>query len=165
MNVLAISSNYPHENDSTCGVFAARQFAEMHKLGADLTVLVPHAYAPRFIACFERYKAFRCWKLIRRDGINAIIFRFLRFPGQWMLKWDGQSAFWSAKSLVSKMHNDKPFDIIYARGFWFEADIAVRLSKLFDIPAVGVGIGTDVNVRPTHSASFHKRFVAVFTDP
>jgi hypothetical protein len=49
VNVLAISSNYPYENDPTCGVFAARQFAEMCKLGADVTVLVPLPYAPSFM--------------------------------------------------------------------------------------------------------------------
>lgn len=161
MNVLAISSNYPHESDPACGVFAARQFVEMHKLGADVTVLVPHPYVPSFMTHFERYKPYRSRKLISYDGIKSHIFRFFRFPGRWMLKWDGMSAFEFSKSLIRRLHKKNPFDIIYARGFWLESDIAIRSSKLLGIPAVGVGIGTDVNVRPKFGASFHKYFVDI----
>lgn len=161
MRVLIISHNYPHQDDPACGIFAVRQFLEMGKLGCRSTVLVPGAYAPDFVSRLERYKLFRPRRLIQYDGLESIPFRFLRPPGRYFLLWDGFSAFHTIKKRIHEIHMKDPFDIIYARGFWLEADIGIRLSKFLNLPVVGVAMGSDVNVTPTLGRSFNRHFINI----
>ncbi len=158
MNILAISHNYPHKDDVTCGVFAARQFQKMNQLGSDVHVLVPLAYAPSWVSRFERYKLFRTRSLIQYPGIEAEAFRYLHPPGKLGLLADGLSAALAVRKRILQVHQEKPFDVIFARGFWLEADIGIRLSRLIGVPVVAVGIGSDVNVAPELGKAFQRKF-------
>jgi teichuronic acid biosynthesis glycosyltransferase TuaC len=159
LRILAISDIFPHENDPTSGIFAARQFLEMAKQGAQVTVLVPYMYIPHWTKRFKKYSlSVSPRKMIEYDSLSVISVCFFRSPGKWMLLWDGFAAYLASKSKVYAAHKANPFDIIYCRGFWRETDIGLRLSKRMKVPVVGVGIGTDVNVLPEYSDKHYRYF-------
>ena len=90
VRVLAISHNFPHEEDLTCGIFADRQLTEMARQGADIVLMVPIIYAPEAIHRIGRYKDFGpTRKLIFDDAIQAYVQAFFRPPGRFFLPYDG----------------------------------------------------------------------------
>jgi len=161
IRVLAISHNWPHEDDPSCGIFMDRQMRGLRELGADITVLVPLAYVPGFMSRFERYKLFRPRKPVEYAGIYSKVFRFFRLPGSWAERWDGLSCYLSMQRWVKRQHKRKKFDVIYSRCLIPEGDIGIRLSRLLDIPVLGVGIGHDANILPSLSSSLNRHFVWV----
>jgi len=158
LRVLAISGNFPHRDDPACGIFAARQFAEMKRQGADVTVMVPVARAPKFILKLGMYRQFRRREFIEYEGLDIVEDSFLRLPGKYSLFFDGFSAYLTIRNEIRRRHKQKPYSVIYARGFWLEADVGIRLGRLLGIPVVGAGIGSDVNVRPDRGRLFHGFF-------
>lgn len=156
--MLAISSNFPHEEDPACGIFAARQFAGLKKEGADITVIVPYPYAPYFINRFERYRLFRRRKLISFDGINTVEARLFHLPFKRAILYHGVCCYLFIRNKIRRLYQQNAFDVIYARGFWLEADLGLRLGALLNLPVVGVGIGSDVNVRPNLGEKYFEYF-------
>ncbi len=158
MRILAITHNFPHQDDPSCGVFAARQFQKMNQLGSDVHVLVPLAYAPSWFSRFERYKLFRPRSLIQYAGVKAEGFLYLHPPKKLGLLADGRSAAMAVRKRVLQLHRERPFDVIFARGFWLEAEIGIHLSRLIHIPVAAVGMGSDVNVTPELGKAFQRKF-------
>jgi glycosyltransferase involved in cell wall biosynthesis len=161
MRILAISNNMPHEDDPVCGIFAARQFREMRRQGADLTVLCVNAYLPRFIARSRRYRFFRRRRLLPLDGIRQVLVHYLRPPGKYSLLLDSIIAARCAHRQISQLHRQGPFSVIYGRGFWLPADIGLRLGRRLGVPVAGMGTGSDVNVCPELGPIFYKRFARI----
>ncbi len=157
MRILAISHNFPHKDDPSCGIFAQLQLSGVARLGADIDLLVPLAYAPEFIAKSERYKLFRKRRLLHFDGVNEQLLRYFKIPGAWFRRWEGLSGYMSALRMINK----KKYDAIYAIGFFPEADIAVRLKSKFHIPVTALAIGTDINVVPKINKKMYQRYVTV----
>ncbi len=161
MRVLAISHNYPHKDDPTCGMFAARQLREMHNQGAEIKTIVPLAYMPGFISQLERYGLFRYRDLIQYEGIDADLAYYIHLPIKGAHKWDGLTGYLISKNKIKRWHKEKPFDVIFAIQLFPEADMAVRFSRLLNIPAVGLGIGTDVNSITSQEEVKYNKFVRI----
>ena len=164
LNILAISHNYPHSDDPSCGIFTARQLLGLRDAGVDITVVVPLVYAPAFINRFERYKLYRPRQLIQYDRINSFVVRFPRPAGKWPIRWDGLSCYVCAKNRILQWHKNRPFDLIYARCLFPEGDVGVRLSRQLRIPVVGVGIGHDVNLVPYYSRSLYRHYAWIINN-
>jgi len=164
MKILAISHLFPNVGNKHFGIFAARQFATMKQLGADVTVLVPTVWVPGFLWWLRP-----TWKnleqnrmLVRYDELETIAVPYLRLTrGFWSCRWEGLCVFYSSKNKVLELHRKIPFDVIFGRGFFPGADVGVRLAKTLKIPVVGFGIGSDVNVVPHYSRSMYRHFVRV----
>jgi hypothetical protein len=58
MNILAISHLFPHLKERRYGIFVARQLSEIHRLGTEITVIVPRVWCPAFLQRFERWKGY-----------------------------------------------------------------------------------------------------------
>lgn len=160
MRILAISHLFPHIESPNCGIFVARQFAGMAKLGADITIFVPTVWCPKVLRYFNRWKNYDHKRpLCEHEGLYTITAPYLRPPGGWFYRWAGLSAFCSLRRKASEMHQSKPFDVILGRCFFPDGDAAIRLSRVLKIPVVGLGIGSEVNETPDWSKSLYKHFV------
>ncbi len=161
MRILAITHLFPNEGNCNDGIFAARQLAEMKKQGADITVLVPMVWCPRFLRWFRRWRIYNHkWKCFYRD-IEGLGISYLRFPGRWFYPLASRSVFYAIKNTVVKLHKEKPIDIIYARFFAPDGYAALELSNMLGVPAVAVGAGDDVNVDPHFNRFIYRDFVRV----
>ncbi len=161
MKVLAIAHNYPHKDDSSCGTFVQLQLSGLAKLGADIDLLVPLAYAPKFIAKTKRYRLFRYRHLLHLDGINEELIRYIKLPGKWYHRWGGLACYLSAKKRVLRRHREEPYDLIYGVCLFPEGDMAIRLGELLKIPVVVRAIGNDVNSVPHFGKSVYRRYVEI----
>jgi teichuronic acid biosynthesis glycosyltransferase TuaC len=163
MRVLAITNNLPHQDDSVCGIFAARQFLELKRQGADISVLVINAFLPWPITAAARYRYFRRRRLLPLNGIELRMVHFVRPPGRYALLIDGMLAYWRIRRLAGLLHRQHPFSIIYARGLWLPAELGLRLGRALGIPVLGMATGSDVNVCPEYGPMFHRRFLKIAT--
>jgi teichuronic acid biosynthesis glycosyltransferase TuaC len=158
MRVLAISNNMPHEDDPVCGIFAARQFLEMQRQGAEVTVLCVNAFLPRMISRNPRYRYFRRRRLLPLTGIRQVMVHYVRPPGKYALLLDAMIASQCAQRRIASVHREVPFSVIYGRGLWLPSEVGLRIGRPLGLPVVGVGTGSDVNVCPDYGRLFHRRF-------
>ena len=159
MKILAITHNFPNEGNRNHGIFAARQLMEMKNQGADITVLVPLVWCPAFLRSFKRWRIYNHkWKC-EYKSIKALSIPYFRLPGRWFYPWAGRSVFHAIRDKAIKLHEEDPFDVIYARFFFPDGYAALRLSRVIGIPVVAVGAGNDVNVDPHLSRIVYRDFV------
>lgn len=164
MRILAISHLFPHPADPQLGIFAARQFAAFQKLGSETIVLFPTIKIPVFLQYFKKKwgKYDEKHRPLTDYGLNVIQVPCVRLSkGIGFCRWDGLILYLAIKRQILRLHEEKPFDIIYGRGLFPGADTAGCLSKLLKIPAVGVAIGGDVNQAPNHNSTMRRHFLKV----
>jgi glycosyltransferase involved in cell wall biosynthesis len=164
VRILAISHLFPNVGNKHFGIFSARQFTAMQDLGAEVVVFVPTVWVPGPLTYFRR-----SWRdshaqrsLVEYAGLETHLVPYLRLTrGFWSCRWEGLCVYHLMKERALAMHRQEPFDVIYGKGFFPGADAAIRLSRLLHIPAVGEGIGSDVNVVPDYSRAMYRHFVWV----
>lgn len=160
MRILAISHLFPHLDEKRYGIFVARQLSEMHRLGADITVIVPVVWCPAFLRFFKRWQAYDHRRpLCKYDGLKTIPVPYIRPPGNWYNRWAGLVAFWAMRKKALELHKEREFDVIYATDFFPNGDAAVRLAKCTNIPVACLGIGVDVNITAHSSKIMYRHFV------
>jgi teichuronic acid biosynthesis glycosyltransferase TuaC len=162
MNILAISHLFPTITNKTKGIFSARQFCMMHRLGAEVTVVVPAVWMPGFFGLFrDRWKDYADKNTpLNYPGLNIISVPYLQpSRGNFSTRWVGLFVYLSMKKIILELHDKKPFDVIYGKCFFPEADAGLRLSKFLQIPVVGEGIGSDVHIAPDYSRYMYRHFV------
>ncbi|MFA5293123.1 MAG: glycosyltransferase, partial [Phycisphaerae bacterium] len=137
----------------------ARQLEEMEKQGADIEVIVPMVKCPKFLSNFQRWRIYNHQWRCEFKGIKAISAPYFRLPGKWFRHWAFIAVFMAVRKQVIKLHQKKPFDIIYARFLFPEGYAAVRLSETLKIPVVGVGAGDEINIYPNDSIVFKKDMI------
>jgi glycosyltransferase involved in cell wall biosynthesis len=160
MRILAISHLFPNLKETRYGIFVARQLSEIHRLGAEITVIVPRVWCPGFLRYFDRWKNHdhKC-PLRRFEGIETFSVPYLRPPGNFYNRWSGLAAFHAMKSKALELHNTRKFDVIYATDFFPDGDAAVRLAKYLKLPAACLCIGVDVNITAQSSGIIYRHFV------
>lgn len=160
VKILAISHLFPHFKEPRYGIFVARQLSEISRLGADIKLIVPRVWCPKFLRCFERWKNHdhKC-PLCRYDGIETFSIPYLRPPGNFYNRWSGLVAFEAMKRKALELHKKEKFDIIYATDLFPDGDAAARLSKCLNVPAACLCIGVDVNITAHSSKIIYRHFV------
>ena len=160
MKILAISHLFPNLKEARYGIFVARQLSEIHRLGAEITVIVPRVWCPEFLRKFNRWKDYdhKC-PLCRFEGIETFSVPYLRLPGNFYNRWSGMAAFHAMKSKALELNNSKKFDVIYATDFFPDGDAAVRLAQYLRIPAACLSIGVDANITAQSSRNIYRHFV------
>ena len=160
MRILAVSHLFPNLKETRYGIFAARQLSEIHRLGAEITVLVPRVRRPGFLRHFDKWKNYdHKSPLCRFEGIEAVSLPYIRLPGNFYNRWSGLAAFRAMKNKTLELHKSKNFDVIYATDFFPDGDAAVRLARYLKLPAACLCIGVDVNITAHSSGIIHRHFV------
>ncbi len=162
MKILVISHLFPSTKNRNYGIFMARQLEEMAKQGMDISVIVPMVWTPSILRKFRKWKNYdHNAPVLNFKGLTTYQVSYVRITGNWFYRWNGLSIFWAIKKLARKLNHKQHFDIIYARCFFPDGDAALRLGKTLKLPAVCVGIGSDINLVPNYSKSIYKRFVTI----
>jgi glycosyltransferase involved in cell wall biosynthesis len=164
VRILAITHNFPNEGNREHGIFAARQLVEMKKQGADITVLTPVVWCPGFLRNFKRWRNYNHHWKCEYGAIQAITAAYLRLPGKWYRWWAERSVFGAIRDKAVGLHRSKPFDVIYARFLYPEGYATIRLSKILQIPAVGVAAGSEVNLIPSQSLLLKRRLIRILNE-
>ena len=160
MRILALSHLYPHTAEPRYGIFVARQLEAMAKCGAEITLLVPRPYRPKFLlSALGRSKTLTHeTELIPFDGVEARMIVHPALPGAWYKSYVGSVAAKVASATVRELHQQQKFDVIYATDLYVSGDMAWRLGEQFGIPSTCLAIGSDVNevphLSPRLSATF-----------
>lgn len=164
MRILFISNLFPYVADKVYGVYTGRQVEMAAWLGADISVLFTIVWIPQILQRFSpKYKDYnKKHTPVEYPGVKVTTIPYIRLTrGTGCFKRDGFCIFHAAKKKVLSMHREKPFDMIYGKGIFPSADAAVRFSRLLHIPAVGEGIGGDVNIVPDYSQEMYKHFLRI----
>lgn len=164
MRILVISHLYPFVTNKTYGIFTARQFEMAAKLGADITIIFPIVWIPVVLQKFN--SKWRDYNKVHAPvyfkDVKVITVPYFRVNRSFSsCRWDGFFISKSARRKILQLHCDNPFDIVYGKGIFPSADVAVRISRLLKIPAVGEGIGSDVDVVPDYSRVMYRHFLRV----
>lgn len=160
MRILAISHLFPNLKEKRYGIFVARQLSEIHRLGAEIAVIVPRVWCPSLARHFNRWKNQNHKSpLCRFEGIETISLPYLRLPGNFYNRWSGLSVFHAVKDRALELHNGRKFDIIYATDFFPDGDAAVRLAKYLKLPAACLSIGVDVNITAHSNRMIYRHFI------
>jgi teichuronic acid biosynthesis glycosyltransferase TuaC len=160
VRILAISHLFPNLKEKRYGIFVARQLSEIHRIGAEITVIVPRVWCPGLLRHFDRWKNHdHKSPLCRFEGIETFSVPYLRPPGNFYNRWSGLAAFRAMKSKALELHKCRKFDVIYATDFFPDGDAAVRLAKYLKLPAACLSIGVDVNITAQSSGIIYRHFV------
>ncbi len=162
MRLLVISNLYPYKTNKFFGIFTARQFGMAARLGVDVTIVFAYIWIPKVIQKLSsNYRDFDANHMpIDTPGIKVLPIRCPRYTrGMGGYRWDGLSIYYSARRLITRLHAEKPFDVIYGKGIFPSADAGVRFKKVLGVPVVGEGVGSDVHVAPDYSPGMYRHFV------
>ncbi|MBN2383613.1 glycosyltransferase [bacterium] len=160
MRILAISHLFPHQKEPRYGIFAARQLEEMHKQGADITVIVPRVWCPGVLRTFNRWKKYDHESpLCTFEGLETFKVPVFWLPGNFYNRWSGLATFLALKEKALELHKNKAFDMIYATGFFPDGEAASRLARFLKVPAACLSIGVDVNITAHSSRRIYRHFV------
>ncbi|MFQ5423541.1 MAG: glycosyltransferase [Phycisphaerae bacterium] len=157
MRILAITHLFPHEADTSNGVFIVRHLAELQRQGQELEVYVPLIWAPGIYRAIKPGTSVdHNRRLCVFEGLRARPVPYVRFPGMWFARWDGLALYLQMRRMARRDHQQRPFDIVYGICWMPECDTALRLARSLRIPAAGYAIGSDINVVPTRSRRLHR---------
>lgn len=162
MRILAITNLFPTTNDKIGGIFTARQFEMLAQLGADITIVFTIIWIPDFLQRTSlKYKDYnKRHTPLQCPGVNVITVPYVRWTRSMAgYRWDGLCIYHSAKKMIHRMHSAKHFDVLYGKGIFPSSDAAVRFARFLNIPAVGEGIGDDVNTAPDYSPGMYRHFL------
>jgi glycosyltransferase involved in cell wall biosynthesis len=162
MRILFVSNLFPCVASKVQGIFTLRQVETATRLGADITVLFTTVWIPQMLQYLSsRYKDYdKKHAPLDCSGIRVITVPAIRWTrGIEGYRWDGLFIYHAAKKKVLSLHQKTPFDVIYGKGIFPSADAAVRFAKLLHIPAIGEGIGGDVNIVPDYSPAMYRHFL------
>ncbi len=146
MRILAISHNFPNSRNANEGAFVARQFHELARQGNDVAVFVPAAWIPTPLTYLrsgelrDKRQNF-CYKDMKAEDI-----RFPCIPHMQALPLNNKMAYFVLRNKLKKAHQEKPFDIIYARFLFVDGFVAAKLSRDLNVPCVAVSAGSDLNL-------------------
>ena len=163
MRILAVAHLWPNEVEPRYGIFVSRQLEAMAAEGADITLLVPRLYCPTWIRWLFKKPASYNHKLAiaKVPGVKAIPIPYVGLPGQWFNRYSGLSVFTSIRGQAKRLHQQKPFDVIYATELFLNGDAARRLSSELKIPVACLSIGSDINVTAQATPALRQHFANI----
>lgn len=146
LNILTLSTLFPHAASPNFGIFVERQTAELAgRPEANVTVLNPIGIPPPPLRALAPYRALtmlpdhEIWR-----GLNVHRPRFPLIP-----KFGGarnpERMANALLPLIEKLHGENPFDLIDAEFFYPDGPAAMRLSAALNIPFTIKARGADIH--------------------
>jgi teichuronic acid biosynthesis glycosyltransferase TuaC len=135
VNILVVSSNYPHAGHPYSGAFNEKLAGVMTRLGAGVVVLSPKPYVPPLLSnLVPRWKAYgRAAKFDLRNGIHIYRPTYPQIPHFG----SGLSADWLAFlwcwSMAKKLHSRLIFDAVLALDMMGPGVMGWRIAKMLGI--------------------------------
>jgi glycosyltransferase involved in cell wall biosynthesis len=149
MHLLVVTDQFPTKSRPDAGLFVARQVLALERQGVSVTVLVARLPEIWPLSESQRWRDYgdRSW---RRGDVAARIepYPFARPPGAWFKPFEGRVKAPGARRVARRVHALHRFDCVLGVDLTASAPVALLLARELGIPAVGLGIGSDVMLRP-----------------
>jgi len=153
LRVLTFTNLFPNSVDRTHGIFIYQRSAFLaRRPGNDVAVVAPVPWFPRWLKTRRWQAAAKIATMDEIDGLTVHHPRYFLLPKIWIPA-HGLSMAAGCRSLVAKLHKQKPFDCIDAHFVYPDGFAAVLLGKYLGIPVVVSARGTDINLYPSFRLS------------
>ncbi|MGI9540292.1 MAG: glycosyltransferase, partial [Miltoncostaeaceae bacterium] len=149
MKVLMLSHMYPSPVNPTAGVFVHEQVKALVRLGHDVRVMSPSAWAPPFVA---RYRAHREVPLTDTIETVPVIYPTkITLPGARLGVRNADAMLVAIRRLCHRIHGRWPFDVIHAHMLVPDGWAAAAVGAELGVPVLATTHRADVLDLPQRS--------------
>ncbi|MGH9685852.1 MAG: glycosyltransferase [Candidatus Acidiferrales bacterium] len=136
LKVLVLSKNYPNPVLEVMGLWAEAMVRSSQKF-CEPKVISPVQYCPPVPGLPEYYTRLRTIPRKRwLNGIEVFHPRFITGPGYSLYSIESAAYYMAVRSLVQRLRQEFPFDLIHAHFTYPDGVVAVRLAKRFRVPVI-----------------------------
>lgn len=163
LKILAISHLYPNAAEPRYGVFVARQLEAMVAAGAQIEVVVPRLYSPKWLngVLNRPVRMDHTAALLSANEILGHSVAYFSWPGKSFKRRAGKAMYRAVRPLVTQRHQSQRFDIVYGTDWFLGCDVAHRIARQLKLPSAGLAIGDDVNITAEQSRRHRKQFIQI----
>lgn len=149
MNVLVLSHLFPNEFDMASGTFVREQVQSLRALGANVVVVSPSYWGPKWLRFFESVRKRLVIPAVSEiDGFPVYRPRVPILPKNGGYFAWGMLFYLACRRLILELAEKHRFDLIHAHTALPDGFAAVLLARDLHVPAVCTLHGSDVNVYP-----------------
>jgi glycosyltransferase involved in cell wall biosynthesis len=149
MRVLVFSSLYPNAAMPQLGLFVHRRAEAVSRAGAEVRVVAPVPYFPRFVP-IERWRVFaEVPDRERRSGLEVTHPRYAHSPGPGMYL-QAWNLYRATLPHLRRIRREFDFDVIDAHYVYPDGVAAEHLAHKLGVPCVLTARGSDINVLPRY---------------
>ncbi len=137
MRILLVSHMYPNSFNPVAGIFVRQQAEALQALGIELIVISPVPWAPgplRLHPKWARYAEIPLEEDV--NGIHVFHPRVPEFPRSYGLRFSGWLYQTSVKPLLTKLHCQRPFDLVHAHVALPDGASALAFCRHYNVPLV-----------------------------
>jgi glycosyltransferase involved in cell wall biosynthesis len=129
------------------GIFISREAQYLARYDIESEFLVPSPWAPWPLYFFARWKSYNPENVLTGPKeFRSEIVRYLRPPGLWFRRFEGQSMTFGITSTAMRWHQENPFDVVMGVSMFPDAEAAVTVGRTLNIPVATLAVGSDVMV-------------------
>lgn len=145
MKILVYTTLFPNHIQPGRGIFTKQRMFHFAKLpGCAVKVVAPIPYCPSWSALGKWYQYSQIKKYEVIDGIEVYHPRYPLIPKVSMAV-HGFSLFLASLSLVKRLHQKFPFDLIDSHFIYPDGFAAILLGKAMNKPVVVSALGSDIH--------------------
>lgn len=133
--VLVLSRNYPNNVLERLGLWVKRLVHHCAET-CETKVISPVPYCPPIFSATEYGRFRRIEQHHHEDGVEVFNPRFLAGPGNSLYHTEALSYYLGIRSLVKKLHQTFPFDLIHAHFTYPDGVVAARLGQQYQVPVI-----------------------------
>lgn len=132
------------------GIFIYREAEYLAKYGIECGFLVPMPWAPWPLYLFARWEKYSPANLpVGSNKFEVRAVRYLRPPGVWFLKFEGQAIAMALKSAAKRWNRENPFDLVLGVSMFPDAEAAITIGDELNLPVASLAVGSDVMIYPS----------------
>lgn len=152
MRILAIATLYPLSNDDYVGQARHVSFRALQAQGHEIHVVRAQRRLYQLLSRdWKRKSGQAVPRQYELDGVQVVCPRYWRLPGRrWRVK-DAQWRYGSIRREVRRIHDQRPFDLIYGCELMPDGVVAVKLGRELNVPVMVSSIGSDAHTYPYES--------------
>jgi glycosyltransferase involved in cell wall biosynthesis len=134
--VLVLAKSYPNPVFEAQGLWVERLVRQSTNF-CEPKVISPIAYCPPLLGLPRYYTRLRSIPQHRwLDGIEVFHPRFFTGPGYSLRPLEAAAYYWAARRVLNRLRPHFPFDLIHAHFTYPDGYVAVRLSRIFEVPVI-----------------------------
>ena len=148
MKILEISHLYPVNYDPFLGMAVHKQVKHIKKLGCEVKVIQSISWTPFPVKYLNKkwgnYSDIPIYNIV--DYVEVYYPRFIDFPNKYFLSSSGVRMYYGIKSIIKKISNFFPFDLVHAHTALSDGYAGMLIAKEYKKPLVVTIRGTDIDI-------------------
>ena len=166
MKILEISHLYPVYYDPFLGMAIHKQVKHIKKLGCEVKVICPTSWTPFPVKYLNKkwknYSDIPIYNVI--DDVEVYCPRFIDFPKKYFLSSSGVRMYYGIKSVVKKISEFFPFDLVHAHTALGDGYAGMLIAKEYKKPLVVTIRGTDIDINLNHNKKCYSSLLKVINN-